>query len=92
MAQENKLQVSASPHVRAELTTARMMLDVIMHFYNRAKAILRSGCPVLRLNDLAAIEEMLRMKYKVPNEELSILEAIRSRMDEELSRLEREYH
>ena len=30
MGQETKLQVSASPHVRAELTTARMMLDVII--------------------------------------------------------------
>ncbi|NIA07052.1 MAG: RnfABCDGE type electron transport complex subunit D [Actinobacteria bacterium] len=30
MAQENKLQVGPSPHVRAELGTSRMMLDVII--------------------------------------------------------------
>ena len=68
------------------------MLEIILHFYDRAKAVLRAGCPVIRLNELALVEEMLRMKYKVPNEDLGMIESIRNRMDEELVRLEREYH
>jgi len=67
------------------------MLEIVLHFHERAKALIQAGCPMIRLQGLGAIEEMLRMKSEVPNDRLDLLDAVRSRLDEEMTRLEKDY-
>lgn len=67
------------------------MLEVVLHFYERAKKLLPVGCPMIRIQDLHAIEEILRMKVEVQNDKLEMIDAIRSRLDEEMDRLEKDY-
>jgi V/A-type H+-transporting ATPase subunit A len=67
------------------------MLELVLHFYDRAKALLPTGCPMIRIQGIHAIEEILRLKVEVPGDRLEMIDAIRSRLDEEMDRLEKDY-
>jgi len=67
------------------------MLEIVLHFHARARALLPAGCPMIRIQGIGAIDEMLRMKTEVPNDRLDLLDSVRARLVEEMDRLERDY-
>ncbi|NPV53426.1 MAG: V-type ATP synthase subunit A [Firmicutes bacterium] len=67
------------------------MLDMILHFYERASALLRSGVPLIKVTGFRTISEMMRMKSTVENDHLEKLDDLRRRLDEEFDRVENEY-
>ena len=67
------------------------ILLLIMSFYERAAALIKSGCPLLRINELSVKNEIIRAKGIVENEQLDKLSVIHSHLESQMGELERLY-
>lgn len=68
-----------------------MIIQLIMDFYKRALALVRSGCPLVKINSMAAADEIVRIKMVVPNDRLEQIAEIRGRMNSQFAELESIY-
>ncbi len=67
------------------------MLELILHFHNRALQIVKRGAPISVIHELPIVDALIRMKTTVPNEELGKMDEIQAAIDEQMSRLDSEY-
>ena len=67
------------------------MLQVILHFHERARRLIGKGCPIVVIRGLSVVEEIVRMKASVTNEEIERIDEIRQTLDEQIDELERDY-
>jgi vacuolar-type H+-ATPase catalytic subunit A/Vma1 len=67
------------------------MLDLILHFHERAKPVIRLGAPIVVIHELPVVSELIRMKTAVPNDDLEKLDDIRQALDQQMDELERKY-
>jgi len=83
------LQQSAFDPVDSFCTAEKQlrMMELILHFYERARQILEAGAPALTILDLECVKALVRMKSTVPNDGLDALTAIAEQVDEELDEL-----
>ncbi len=68
-----------------------MIIQLIMDFYKRALALIKSGCPLVKINAMTSEEEIVRIKMVVPNDKLEQISEIRSRMNTQFAELESVY-
>lgn len=90
---EGFLQQNALDEVDTYSTAEKQirMLELMLHFHERASALIRRGCPVVLVQQLAVIPALIRVKSTVRNEELDRLRQVRRDMDEQMDALERDY-
>ncbi|MCD6290032.1 MAG: V-type ATP synthase subunit A, partial [Anaerolineae bacterium] len=67
------------------------MLDLILHFHERAQRIVHRGAPILVIHALPIVNTLVRMKTLVPNDQLEKLDEIRKDMDQQMDQLETKY-
>jgi V/A-type H+-transporting ATPase subunit A len=67
------------------------MLNLILHFHERAERIIRHGAPITVIHDLPVVEDLIRMKTVVPNDRLASFEDLKKKIDEQMDQLETEY-
>jgi V/A-type H+-transporting ATPase subunit A len=67
------------------------MMELILHFYDRARHILEGGAPALTIMELDCVTRLVRMKSAVPNDDLGVLDEIARQVDEELDELAERY-
>ena len=68
-----------------------MIIQLIMDFYKRALALVKSGCPLVKINSMVAADEIVRIKMVVPNDRLEQIAEIRGRMNSQFAELESIY-
>ena len=68
-----------------------MIIQLIMDFYKRSLALVKSGCPLVKINSMAAADEIVRIKMVVPNDRLEQIAEIRGRMNSQFAELESIY-
>lgn len=68
-----------------------MIIQLIMDFYKRALALVKSGCPLVKINSMATADEIVRIKMVVPNDRLEQIAEIRGRMNSQFAELESIY-
>ncbi|PID58650.1 V-type ATP synthase subunit A [candidate division KSB3 bacterium] len=90
---ESLLQQSAFDDVDmyAEPLRQLWMLNVIIHFYERAGAIIKKGAPIYRVREMEAIENISRMKARIPNNEVDKFADLVREIDSEFNELEQDY-
>ncbi len=90
---EGFLQQNAMDNVDAYSSVQKQirMLDLILHFHERALRIVQHGAPISVIHNLPIVDTLIRMKTAVPNEELEKLDGIQKEIDEQMSRLDSEY-
>jgi len=66
------------------------MLKLLMKYEERARALVRRGLPVYRVQRMKVNLELLTMKHEIPNDRLEELERIEREMDREFEALEEE--
>ena len=90
---EGFLQQNAMDDVDAYSTVQKQirMLDLMLHFHERALRIVKHGAPISVIHQLPVVDTLIRMKTLVPNTELGKLDEIRKTIDDEMSRLDTEY-
>ena len=67
------------------------MLQLIIHFHERAAAIVRRGCPIVRIHDLPIVDTLMRMKVEVKNDHPGGFDELRLDLDEQMDDLARDY-
>lgn len=67
------------------------MFKAIMHFYDRAQAIIDRGAPIFTIMELGCIEDIMRMKTRIPNDQVEKFEEVMQTIDSHMDRLESRY-
>ena len=75
----------------ASLQKQIRMLDLILHFYRRAQRIIARGVLIVAIQNLPALNALIRVKTLVANDQLEKLDDIRQQVDEQMNQLEQEY-
>jgi V/A-type H+-transporting ATPase subunit A len=68
-----------------------LMANTIMHFNDRAKAIIDKGAPIFTITGLSVIQDILRMKSRISNESLGEFDDLIATIDEQMDDLEERY-
>lgn len=90
---EGFLQQNAMDKVDAYSSIQKQirMLDLILHFHQRALQIVKHGAPISLIHNLPVVDVLIRMKTAVSNDELERMDEIQKAIDEQMSRLDTEY-
>jgi len=90
---EGFLQQSALDPVDSYAAVEKQMrmLEVILHFHERAGRVIAKGCPIVVVHELPVVSTLVRMKTTVPNDQLERIAEIRRTLDEQMDELERTY-
>jgi len=64
------------------------MLKIVVDFHRLADAIISKELPISKITSLPIIEEIMRMKTRVPNDKISMLDDLEQRMHEHFTILE----
>ena len=67
------------------------LLLLIMNFYDKALSAVKSGVPLIKINELPVLSEIVRIKSVIPNDNLDGLNVISSHLEDQMSELERMY-
>ena len=67
-----------------------LMLKAIMHFYHRAKDVIKAHIPISKVMQLPIINEINRMKEKIPNTKCEQFDLLFQRIDQCMDELEKE--
>lgn len=68
-----------------------LILDLIMQFYERSIALIKSGSPLLKITALPVREDIIRIKTSVANDNLDEITKVRMMMDDQFSAIEHIY-
>jgi V/A-type H+-transporting ATPase subunit A len=90
---EGFLQQNALDDVDTYTTVEKQihMLDLILHFHERAGMLIRRGCPVVLVQELPIMATLIRVKSTVRNDALDSLAQVRADMDQQMDELEKDY-
>ena len=90
---EALLQQGAFDEVDTYATPERQlwMLKIILHFYDRASKIIKNGAPIYRIREMAIIDDINRMKARIPNDQIEKFEELFRRMNVAFDKLEQDY-
>lgn len=67
------------------------MLELVLNFHERGMSIIKRGAPINLIHDLPVVDQIIRMKSNVPNDDLGKFDEIERAIDEQMSRLDAEY-
>jgi len=67
------------------------MLELILHFHQRAERIIRKGALIVVIHNLPVVNKLIRIKANIPNDQLDQLTDIRQELDAEMDQLEEDY-
>jgi len=67
------------------------MFKTIMHFYDRAQAIIERGAPIFTIMELDCVEDIMRMKTRIPNDQVENFDEIVQTIDAQMDRLQGRY-
>jgi V/A-type H+-transporting ATPase subunit A len=90
---EGFLQQSALDEVDAYASIEKQirMLEVILHFHDRATRIIAKGCPIVVIRGQSSVNALVRMKTAISNEQLAKIDEVRKQLDEQMDEVERLY-
>jgi V/A-type H+-transporting ATPase subunit A len=90
---EGFLQQNALDDVDAYSTVQKQirLLDLILHFHQRAQRIIKAGALIDVIHDLPVVNTLIRLKTLVTNDDLSRLDKVHHEIDTQMDQLETEY-
>ncbi|HEX9012405.1 MAG TPA: V-type ATP synthase subunit A, partial [Anaerolineaceae bacterium] len=90
---EGFLQQSAMDDIDQYSTVQKQirMLDLILHFHQRALRIVKHGASISVIHSLPVVGGLIRMKSLVENDHLEKLDDVQTQIDEQMDQLDAEY-
>ena len=67
------------------------MLELILYFHQRAEKAVQLGVLASELHSLDVVKTIIHLKTEISNREISQLDNIREKIDQELNELEQQY-
>ena len=81
----NEIDTFCAPRKQAEL------LRALVTFYRRARKVIQSGAPVVRVREMKIIDTLTRARFTIPNDDAQAMADLRRAMDDEFAELEAQY-
>ena len=87
------LQQSALSEEDAYCTSEKQlrMAQTIMHFYDRAGAIIEKGAPIFTINELYVVQDIMRMKTRIPDDTIDEFDDLLANINDQMDSLEEKY-
>ena len=67
------------------------MLHIIVTYWRRGSEAIKRGATLVKLRKMKVYQDIIKMKFTVPNDDLSLLDTIEARLERSLSQLESVY-
>ena len=67
------------------------MLELVLYFHERGMNIIRRGAPINMIHDLPVVDQIIRMKSNIQNDQLERFDEVQKAIDEQMSQLDAEY-
>jgi len=67
------------------------MLHIIITYWRRGSAVIKKGTTLIKLRKLKVYQDIVKMKFTVPNDDLSALTKIEARLERSMDQLESIY-
>ncbi len=67
------------------------MAQIIIHFYDRARSIIEKGAPIFTITELSVVQDILRMKTRIPNDRVDEFDDLLATINEQMDALEERY-
>ncbi|MGF7058495.1 V-type ATP synthase subunit A [Brassicibacter mesophilus] len=67
------------------------MLKLISYLYDRSYALVKKGAPISQVKDDEIFNDVIKMKYSIPNDNLEGINDLRNKIDEFYDKLEAKY-
>jgi len=64
------------------------MLELILYYYKRGQKAIKSGVTLVKLRQMKAYQDLVKMKFSISNDELSEFDKIRTRLGRSFDQLE----
>ena len=89
---EGFLQQNALDDIDSYSTVQKQvaMLELILHFHQRARLLVQRGVLILAIQKLPIINTLIRMKTMFANDQLNVIDDIRVDLDKQMDQLEQE--
>jgi len=90
---EGFLQQNALDEVDSYATVEKQMrmLQIILHFHERAEGIIAKGCPIVVIHNLPIVNTLVRMKTTVRNEQVEQIDEIWKALDDQMDQVKKDY-
>ena len=87
------LQQNAFDEVDRYSTAAKQMkmLRIILIYWRRGSEAIRRGLTLVRLRRMKVLQDVVKMKFTVPNDQLAVLDKLAARLERSLEQLEAIY-
>jgi V/A-type H+-transporting ATPase subunit A len=87
---EGFLQQDAFDPIDVYATTGKQihLLDLILHFHQRALRIVEQGTLIIAIHNLPVVGALIRAKATIPNDRLDQVEELHRQIDEQMEKLE----
>lgn len=69
------------------LEKQKLMMKVILHLENKARQLILASIPIARLQERGVFDKLTKMKYEVPNNELSAFDGYIEEIDQAFSEI-----
>ena len=69
----------------------RRMLALILLYWRRGAALLKQGVTLVELRRTRALQDIIKMKFTIPNEEPEQFDALSKKLEDALNRMESSY-
>ena len=66
------------------------MMKVMIHLYEKSQEVIKKNIPVSQIKNTGLFDELIRIKYDIPNDDLSLLDGLNQKIDEKLDSLIKE--
>ena len=63
------------------------MMEVILYFYDKAKAVVEKGLPVSEIMETGLPDKLVKIKYDVPNDRLDLFDSYYREIDDRIAKL-----
>lgn len=67
------------------LNKQKLMMQTILHLYDKAKTVVAENIPVNRIRELGLFEKVTKIKYDIPNDNLSLFDEYDRDIDEKIA-------
>ena len=67
------------------------MMEVILYFYDKAKALVTKGVPISEIAAAGLVDKLTKMKYDIPNSQLELFDDYYKQIDEKLAGLDQQF-
>jgi len=90
---EGFLQQNALDEVDSYATIEKQikMLEIFLHFHERADRIIARGCPIVVIQALPIINTLVRMKTSITNTNVSQIDKTAQDLDNQMDQIEKDY-